>query len=131
VLELDDEQQISITALDADTVMDIEESRSSRRTLELLTGEHAEQIYELVPHQPASVLNGLVADLVDHFGLSTAPQRAGGSVDVRAVMGMSRTVVARADNRGGPPASRSHDDLQVARRRWLTPRPSRPSPCPS
>ncbi|WP_181771287.1 hypothetical protein [Amycolatopsis pittospori] len=73
MLELDDDQQISITAPDADTVMDIEESGSSRRTLELLTGEHAEQIYELVRHQPASVLNGLVADLVDHFGLSAAP----------------------------------------------------------
>ncbi|WP_394360735.1 hypothetical protein [Amycolatopsis sp. SB7-3] len=73
MLELDDDQQISITAPDADTVMEIEESRSSRRTLELLTGDHAEQIYELVRHQPASVLNGLVADLVDHFGLSAAP----------------------------------------------------------
>lgn len=73
VLELDDEQQISIVAPDADTVLDIEESRSSRRTLELLTGEHFEQIYGLVRHEPAGVLNGLVTDMVDHFGLGVAP----------------------------------------------------------
>jgi hypothetical protein len=35
--QTDDDHQVSITAPDADTVMDIEESRSSRRTLELLT----------------------------------------------------------------------------------------------
>ncbi|WP_134664006.1 hypothetical protein [Amycolatopsis sp. CFH S0078] len=54
-------------------MLEIEESRSSRRTLELLTGEHFDQVYELVRHEPASVLNGLVGDMVDHFGLSAAP----------------------------------------------------------
>ncbi|SFO82320.1 hypothetical protein SAMN05421810_10175 [Amycolatopsis arida] len=54
-------------------MLEIEESRSSRRTLELLTGEHFAEVFELVRHQPASVLNAVVADMVDHFGLSAAP----------------------------------------------------------
>ncbi|MBB5154954.1 hypothetical protein [Saccharopolyspora phatthalungensis] len=72
-LELDDGQEISIPAPDGDTVLEIEESRSSRRTLELLTGDYFDQVYELVRHEPASVLNGLVADMADHFGLAAAP----------------------------------------------------------
>ena len=39
--ELDDGQEISIPAPDGDTVLEIEESRSSRRTLELLCGDGA------------------------------------------------------------------------------------------
>ncbi|MFE0021905.1 hypothetical protein [Amycolatopsis sp. NPDC059021] len=64
---------ISIPAPDGDTVLEIEESRSSRRTLELLTGDSFDRVYELVRHEPASVLNAVVADMVDHFGLSAAP----------------------------------------------------------
>jgi hypothetical protein len=73
VLELDDNLTISIPPPDGDTVLEIEESRSSRRTLELLCDEHYEQVYDLIRHEPASVLNALVADMVDHFGLMAAP----------------------------------------------------------
>lgn len=77
VLELHDEQELRIPAPDGDTVLEIEESRSSRRTLELLTGEHYEVVFDLIRHQPASVLNGLVGDMVEHFGLSAVPPGGG------------------------------------------------------
>lgn len=73
VLEADDNLTISIPPPDGDTVLEIEESRSSRRTLELLCGEQFEAVYELIRREPASVLNSLVNDMVEHFGLAAAP----------------------------------------------------------
>lgn len=72
-LETEDGKMISIAPPDGDTVLDIEESRSSRRTLELLCGEQFDAVYELIRHEPASVLNSLVNDMVGHFGLVAAP----------------------------------------------------------
>src|ERR1700742_2044153 len=72
-LELDDGEVIEIPAPDGDTVLEIEESNSSRRSLELLCGKHYDRVRELVGAAPASVLNALVADMVAHFGLSPAP----------------------------------------------------------
>lgn len=73
VLETDD-GAISIPPPDGDTVLEIEESRSSRRTLELLCGDQQyDQVYELIRHEPASVLNAIVADMVEHFGLAAVP----------------------------------------------------------
>lgn len=76
-LETDDGQTISIPPPDGDTVLEIEESRSSRRTLELLCGEQFDAVFDLVRHEPASVLNALVNDMVVHFGLSAAPPGGG------------------------------------------------------
>ncbi|TDQ01244.1 hypothetical protein [Labedaea rhizosphaerae] len=81
-LELDDGQVLQIPAPDGDTVLEIEESRSSRRTLALLCGEHYERVRELVGSAPASVLNALVTDMVDHFGLSPVPP-GGSSASLR------------------------------------------------
>lgn len=73
VLELEDDDQLSIPAPDGETVMAIEESRSSRRTLELLCGDSYDKVWSLVGGAPASVLNALVGDMADHFGLAVAP----------------------------------------------------------
>lgn len=78
VLATSDEREIEIPAPTGETVLEIEESRSSRRTLELLCGEHFSEVYDLVRAAPASALNALVADMVEHFGISAAPP--GGSV---------------------------------------------------
>ena len=82
VLELAGGEQISIPAPDGDTVLEIEESRSSRRTLELLCGDEYERVRELVGGAPASVLTALVSDMVEHFGLTPVPP-GGGSASSR------------------------------------------------
>lgn len=72
VLEISEDETIEIPAPDGDTVMAIEESRSSRTNLELLAGEHSERVLELVGSAPASVMIGLVQDMSKHFGLFAA-----------------------------------------------------------
>lgn len=78
VLELNGEDAISIPAPDGETVLRIEESRSSRATLKLLCGEHFARVSDLISVAPAGVLTALVADMVDHFGLNAEPP--GGSL---------------------------------------------------
>lgn len=76
-LEIGDGELLEIPVPDGDTVLEIEESASSRRRLELLCGEHYERVRELVGGAPSSVLNSLVADMASHFGLT--PEPPGGS----------------------------------------------------
>lgn len=53
VLELDDGEVIEVPAPDGDTVLEIEEARSSRRSPELLCGEHYDRVWELIgTHRP-------------------------------------------------------------------------------
>lgn len=73
LLHVTEEKQISIPPPDGETVLEIEESGSSRSTLELLCGEQFGEVYDLVRRQPASVLNALVTDMVSHFGIASAP----------------------------------------------------------
>jgi hypothetical protein len=73
VLEVGDGDEVSIPAPDGDTVLAIEESRSSRRTLELLCGDQYDRVRELIGPAPAGVLTALVADMVEHFGLAAVP----------------------------------------------------------
>ncbi|WP_027944028.1 hypothetical protein [Amycolatopsis taiwanensis] len=73
VLELEDGEQISISAPSGAVLLEIEESGSSRQRLELLTGDEYDRVYELMRDAPAGALNGLVADMADHFGLSAVP----------------------------------------------------------
>ncbi|PKW15923.1 hypothetical protein [Saccharopolyspora spinosa] len=77
VLELDDGDQISIQAPSGEVLLEIEEAFSSRRRLELLTGDQYDRVFELVRHAPAGALNGLVSDMVEHFGLSPVPPGGG------------------------------------------------------
>lgn len=72
-LEISDDETISIPAPDGETVLAIEESRSSRRTLVLLCGEHYDRVNSLVAKAPARVLTALVNDMVNHFGLNDPP----------------------------------------------------------
>ncbi len=72
-LEVSENETISIPPPDGETVLLIEESRSSRRTLALLCGEHYDRVNELISKAPAGVLTSLVGDMVDHFGLNQVP----------------------------------------------------------
>lgn len=78
VLEIGDGDLIEIPAPDGETVLRIEESRSSRKTLRLLCGEQFDRVSDLVSVAPAGVLTSLVSDMVEHFGLT--PEPPGGSV---------------------------------------------------
>lgn len=77
MLEISEDEILEIPAPDGDTVMEIEEARSSRTTLKLLSGEHSARVLELVGDAPASVLVELVQDMTKYFGLQQAP--SGGS----------------------------------------------------
>lgn len=76
VLQISDDETIEIAAPDGETMIEIEESASSRRTLELLTDKHFDRVWDLVRHAPVGVLNQLANDMADHFGLN--PQPPGG-----------------------------------------------------
>lgn len=78
-LEISDHEVLSIPVPDGDTMLEIEESRSSRATLELLCGEHFERVMDLVGPQPVSVLNALVQDMLRHFGITPEQAPPGGS----------------------------------------------------
>lgn len=78
-LEVSDEETLLIPAPDGDTMLEIEEARSSRRTLELLCGEHADRVLELVGPAPAAVMSDLVQDMLKHFGITPEQAPPGGS----------------------------------------------------
>lgn len=75
----DDGEVLSIPVPDGDTMLAVEESRSSRATLELLCGEHAERVMNLVGPQPVGVMNALVGDMLKHFGIAPEQAPPGGS----------------------------------------------------
>lgn len=78
-LEVDENETLLIPSPDGDTILEIEESRSSRRTLELLSGEHAERVLELVGPEKAGVMTRLVNDMTKHFGITAEQAPPGGS----------------------------------------------------
>lgn len=78
-LEISDDEVLSIPVPDGETMLEVEESRSSRATLELLCGEHAERVMNLVGPLPVSVMNGLVQDMLKHFGITAEQAPPGGS----------------------------------------------------
>jgi hypothetical protein len=79
VLEISDGDTIEIEAPNGDTMLEIEEARSSRTTLELLAGEHSERILELIGPAPAGVMTDLVQDMLKHFGITKEQSPSGGS----------------------------------------------------
>ena len=77
VLELED-RTITIPVPDGETVLEIEEAGSSRRRLELLCGEHFDEVFDLVRKEDPSVMLGLTEDMVEHFNLGGGRPPAGG-----------------------------------------------------
>lgn len=78
-LEISDDEVLSIPVPDGDTMLEIEESRSSRATLELMCGEHFDRVMDLVGPAPVGVLNALVQDMLKHFGITADQAPPGGS----------------------------------------------------
>ena len=77
--ELSENETLLIPCPDGDTILEIEESRSSRRTLELLCGEHFDRVLEIVGAEKAGVLTLLVTDMTKHFGITAEQAPPGGS----------------------------------------------------
>ncbi|MGQ0774546.1 MAG: hypothetical protein ACT4NY_09035 [Pseudonocardiales bacterium] len=78
------DMQIIILPPTAEAIIDIEESDSTRDSLELLCGEQWDAVWELIRDQPGSVLQGLVCDMGRHFGISgEARPPVGGRVSSR------------------------------------------------
>ncbi|QIX48941.1 MULTISPECIES: hypothetical protein [Rhodococcus] len=59
---------------DADTVMDIEEARTSRSVLKLFLGDQYDDVADFLGPQDPDVLIDLARDLSKHFGLFDAEQ---------------------------------------------------------
>lgn len=78
-LEVSVDETLLIPVPDGDTMLEIEEARSSRVTLELLCGEHADRVFELIGPAPAAVMSELVQDMLKHFGITAEQAPPGGS----------------------------------------------------
>jgi hypothetical protein len=70
---------IEIECPDGDTMLEVEESGSSRTNLELLCGKHANQVLELLGPAPAGAMTALVQDMMRHFGITPDQAPPGGS----------------------------------------------------
>lgn len=71
VIELDEgEEDISIPAPDADTIMDAEESGTTRRFLTIICGEEWERVEPLVADLEGDGLREFAQDLTKHFGMA-------------------------------------------------------------
>lgn len=85
VLEIDGEHDdgtpltIEIECPDGDTMLEVEESGSSRTNIELLCGKHADQVLELLGPAPAGAMSALVQDMMRHFGITPEQAPPGGS----------------------------------------------------
>jgi hypothetical protein len=86
VLEIDGDEHldgvpmtIEIECPDGDTMLEVEESGSSRTNIELLCGKHADQVLELLGPAPAGAMSALVQDMMRHFGITPEQAPPGGS----------------------------------------------------
>ena len=70
VIETDEGEEISIPAPDGETIMDAEESGSTRRFLTIICGESWEQVEPLVAELEGDGLREFAQDLTRHFGMS-------------------------------------------------------------
>lgn len=59
---------------DADTVMDIEEARTTRRVLKLFLGEQFDELADFIGPEHPDTLIDLARDMSKHFGLFDAEQ---------------------------------------------------------
>ena len=71
VLVDDDGAEISIRYPDTETMMELSEipQEQPRRQLQLFCGDQYERVYELIRHEPLSVLQNLVVAMAEHFGM--------------------------------------------------------------
>jgi hypothetical protein len=70
---------IEIECPDGDTMLEVEESASSRVNIELLCGKHAQQVLDLLGPAPAGAMAALVQDMMRHFGITAEQAPPGGS----------------------------------------------------
>lgn len=84
ILEISETESITINAPTADTLVEVTEIpiNQTRQIFWLLCGdEQFDQVWETVRYLPASVLQGLMTDLLRHFNIGT---------EVRTLPGGSR-----------------------------------------
>lgn len=72
VLEVDDSTTITIPRPSGGVLMDVEEAGSSRKIIELLAGDQAAALLEICETEDFSVMQGIAADMMGHFGLGEA-----------------------------------------------------------
>lgn len=70
VIELDDGNEIRIPAPDGETIMDAEESGTTRRFLTIICGEQWEDVEPLVSELDGEGLREFAQDLTKHFGMA-------------------------------------------------------------
>lgn len=81
VLEVsnDPADNIVIEAPDGETVLALEESRSSRDRLKLFLGAEYDRAWEHLGKAPGGVLAAIVADIARHFGMNFQRPPMGGT----------------------------------------------------
>jgi hypothetical protein len=81
VLIDDDGAEIALEYPDSEQLIELSElpQNQPRALLAKLCGDQYDKIWELVRHEPIDVLNALVQDITEHFGLRTAQDLPGGS----------------------------------------------------
>jgi hypothetical protein len=67
VLEVDTDTSITIARPDGNTLLAVEEARSSREVINLICGDHAPEIFELFGPEDYTALNQFGDDLREHF----------------------------------------------------------------
>lgn len=77
IIELDDGDDISIPAPDGETIMDAEESGTTRRFLSTICGESWDQVEPLVSDLDGEGLREFAQDLSKHFGMSPEDNEGG------------------------------------------------------
>lgn len=77
VLDVDENSSITIPWPTVETTLAVQDAESEREGLEALCGEQAKKILDLVGDDNYLVLQGLVNDMLKHFGLGehTASRR--------------------------------------------------------
>ena len=73
-------KEIVIQPPDGNTMLDIADNQTNPRlVLELLGGDQADALLELLGKAPASVMNNVMQDAMAHFGLAAARQGDSGA----------------------------------------------------
>lgn len=70
-------KEIAIPAPTAEDLIALDEATTARATLEILLGEHYDEVWDLIKGKHKGVLEKLMKDVQKHFGLLNEPQGGG------------------------------------------------------